>query len=164
MPRDTGRANCFDASALVKIVVPAEDKSDVVKRYFDGEPTKYTTPFCFYEALSALKRKLQRAEITRPDYLKAATYLASWFRASSRSVKDPDFTAIPTFNEAKHIAETTGLDFSDAFQILSVRAGFFSVLARESRTILVTADSALAEAARAADLRVWDVMREPPPT
>ena len=162
MPRDIGRANCFDASALVKVVV-SEDKSDEVKRYFNDEPTKYTTPFCFYEALSVLKRKAVRNEITRPEYLKAVMYLASWFRASSRSVRDPDFTAIPTLNEAKRIAETTGLDFSDAFQIVSVRDGFFAPLVSDSQTVLVTADSGLAEAARAEGLLVWDVMRDPRP-
>lgn len=50
------RANCFDASALVKIYVH-QNGSDIVRPYFEREPTKYATPFCYYEALSVLKGK-----------------------------------------------------------------------------------------------------------
>ena len=45
------RANCLDPSALVKLHVN-EDGADIIRTYFDHEPTKYTTPFCFYEALT----------------------------------------------------------------------------------------------------------------
>ncbi len=61
------------------------------------------------------------------------------------------------------IAERSRLDLSDAFQILSVKKGYFSVLASESSTVLVTADKELADAARAEGLRAWSLMLEPAP-
>jgi len=62
------------------------------------------------------------------------------------------------------LAEKTSLDLSDAFQILSVREGFCSPSVRDSKTVLVTADSKLAAAVRSEDLRVWCVLEEQPPT
>jgi len=44
----------FDATGLIKVCTD-EPGSDIVRPYFNGQPTKYTTPFCFYETLSILK-------------------------------------------------------------------------------------------------------------
>lgn len=71
------RANCLDASALVKLHV-AEDGAKIIRTYFDREPTKYTTPFCFYEALNVLKVKwLYRKAMTKEQYLDAAFRLSA---------------------------------------------------------------------------------------
>ena len=157
------RANCFDASALVKLEID-ETGSDVVRAYFNREPTKYTTPFCFYEALSVLKGKwLNRKEITKQQYLKAAERLGARYRAMTAQVKDLDFTDRQIFPVALQIANVTSLDLSDAFQILSVMGGYFAPLVGDSTTVLVTADAKLAEAARNEGLRVWSVLEEPPP-
>ena len=63
------RANCFDASALVKVFT-REANSDIVREYFNHRsPTKYTTPFCFYETLNVLKVKwLYWKEVTQAEY------------------------------------------------------------------------------------------------
>ena len=157
------RANCLDASALVKLHVD-EAGAEIIRPYFDHEPTKYTTPFCFYEALNCLKRKWKEKGITKEQYLDAAFCLSAWYGAASRDIKDLDFTLHTTFAEAKRIAERwKSLDLSDAFQILSVRDGCYSGSARESRPILVTADEDLAKAANAEGLRVWYFMKEPTP-
>jgi predicted nucleic acid-binding protein len=74
-----------------------------------------------------------------------------------------NFTEPNTFVEAKEIAQRNQLDLSDAFQILSVKKGYFSVLVNESSTILVTADKELAGAARNEGLRAWNLMVEPAP-
>jgi hypothetical protein len=73
MPRKVARANCFDASALVKLHVN-EEGSDIMRGYFHNRaPGGYTTPFCFYEALDVLKSKwLIRGEITRDEYFGSA--------------------------------------------------------------------------------------------
>ena len=65
------------------------------------------------------------------------------------------------FSNVQNIADRYSLDLSDAFQILSVKEGFFSGLSGGSRTILVTADEALAKAARQEGLRVWNFLKEP---
>lgn len=160
----TARADFFDASALVKVFAD-EPRSSVVRDYWHSRASKYTTPFCFYEALNVLKSKWKyRGQLTLPRYLEAAFQLTAWYGASSSKVKDLDFTEPMTFSQTRVLAERSGLDLSDAFQIMSLKQGYFSVLVNDSATVLVTADDALAEAARGEGLRVWNVNLEPAPT
>jgi hypothetical protein len=64
-----------------------------VRPYFNGEPTKYTTPFCFYEVLNVLKSKwLYKGKLTKEQYLDAAFRLTAWYGASSRRISDLDFS------------------------------------------------------------------------
>lgn len=120
------RANFFDASALVKLHVQ-EEGSHIIRPYFNGQPTKYTTPFCHYEALNVLKVKwLYRREIAKEQYLDAALRLTAWFGSMSRGIKGIDFTEPKTFQDARRLVDKTSLDLSDAFQILSVKTGYFS--------------------------------------
>lgn len=163
MKRRAARADFFDASALAKIYTD-EPGSAQVREYFNSRATKYTTPFCFYEALNALKGKWKyKGQLTLEKYLDAAFRLTVWYGASSSQVKDLDFTDPITFSEAKAIAHRSELDLSDAFQILSVKKGYFSVLINDSATVLVTADNDLANAAKVEGLRVWNLMSEPAP-
>jgi predicted nucleic acid-binding protein len=163
MNRRAARADFFDASALVRIY-SNEPGSNAVRVYFMGRATKYTTPFCFYEAMNVLKGKWKyKGQLTIEQYLDAAFRLTAWYGASSAQVKDLNFTDPSTFSEAKEIAQRNRLDLSDAFQILSVKKGYFSVLLNDSSTVLVTADRDLADAARAEGLRVWNIMTEPAP-
>ena len=150
MDRPPPRANCFDASALVKVYT-TEPGSDVVQEYFNSRsPTKYTTPFCFYETLNILKSKwLYRNELCQAEYSEAAFRLTAWFGAATRYGKDINFQDPLVFTKVQDLAKHHELDWSDAFQILSVKEGYFSHLAEESRTVLVTADKKLALAARA---------------
>ena len=149
------RANCFDASALVKAWVD-EPGCGPARLYFNTQsPMKYTTPFCYFETLSVLKGKWLRGDISREVYLDAAFGVTVWFQAANRKVKDLDLTHPPTFIRAREIVERYGIDLSDAFQILSVKEGYFSPLANESRTLLITADRRLAEVAEAEGIRAW---------
>ena len=163
MNRRASRADFFDASALAKIYTD-EPCSDIAREYFRSRPTKYTTPFCFYEAMNVLKGKWKhKGQLTIDQYLDAAFGLTAWYGASSSQVNDLNFTEPMTFAEAKKIAQRSELDLSDAFQILSVKKGYYSVLVNESSTVLVTADKELAIAARAEGLRAWNLMEEPAP-
>ena len=164
MPKSTAaRANCLDASALVKLHVD-EVGSDIIRQYAETEPTRYTTPFCFYEALNVLKVKwLYKKEISKEDYQKASLSLTSWFSHVSKRIPDLDFTDPLVFLEVKKLAEQYSLDLSDAFQIVSVKKGFFSTLARDSRTILVSADEGLVKAARKEGIKAWYFLTEPKP-
>lgn len=157
------RANCFDASALVKVWVD-EQNCGPARHYFNTQsPTKYTTPFCYFETLSALKLKWLRKEITRDVYLNASFSLTVWFQANAKKVRDIDFTDPMVFQRAKEIVERYEIDLSDAFQILSVKEGFFSPLVNDSKTLLVTADEKLAKAAEAEGLKVWYCLAWPVP-
>lgn len=163
MNSTAARANCFDASALVKLHVD-EDGATKVRKYFSQEATKYTTPFCFYEALSVLKVKwMYRNELAKEEYLDAAYRLTAWYGASSRRIKDIDFNSPEIIKEAHRLVDETSLDLSDAFQILSVKNGYFSHMARDSKTILVTGDKDLAIAAKDEGVRTWYFIDEPEP-
>lgn len=163
MKRIAARADFFDASALVKVYA-TEPHSAAVRDYFYRRSTKYTTPFCFYEAMNTLKSKWKhQGQLTLDQYLAAAFELTAWFGASSRSIKDLNFADPLVFASTKALAERFSLDLSDAFQVISVKHGYFSALARDSATVLVTADVALAVAARSEGLRVWSVTTEAAP-
>ena len=157
------RANCFDASALLKLYVQ-EDGSDELRTYWNREPTKFTTSLCFYEALTLLKvchfyRKILDVEA----YKKATLDLCAWFGVISKDIPEPNFLSPAVFFAAQRTAERYKIDLSDAFQIHTVKEGFFSHLSADSRTILVSADRDLVKAARAEGLRVWSILDELPP-
>lgn len=158
------RANCFDASALIKVFTQEKD-SELVRNYFNSRsPTKYTTPFCFYETLNVLKVKwLYRHEITKNEYTEAAFRLTAWFSASTRYAKDIDLHDALVFSRVRELAERHSLDISDAFQILSVKEGYFSHLINDSQTVLVTADEDLAKAARIEGVKSWYCIGDPEP-
>jgi predicted nucleic acid-binding protein len=156
-------ATCFDASALVKRYVD-EPGSDALRAYWTMQHTKYTTPFCLYETLSVLKGFKRRGVLTKEAYIKSANDLVVWFRASHSKIRDLEFTDREIFHDAKELATDTDLDLSDAFQLLSLQAGYFAGLVGDSKTVLVTADEALAKEARKRRLPVWDCLREPMPS
>ena len=152
--------NWFDASVLIKIYVK-EEKSDLVRRYWNRQTNKLTTSICLYETLRLLKRKRNKLD---GNYLNATLELCSWFaEAVSKTSPKPNFLSPKVFFEAHKIAEQHRLDLSDAFQLLSMKAGFASVRYGQSKPILITADKKLAKAARAESLRVWDVLNESEP-
>jgi predicted nucleic acid-binding protein len=164
MPR--ARANFFDASALVK-VYSREPGSKLVREYFlSRAPARYTTPFCFYEALNILKSKWKfQGKMNEAQYQKAASELVIWYSRArvTRNLDDVDLTTPDVLRTVQGVASKHSLDFSDALQIVSVKFGPFSRLVNDSQTVLVTADRELAAAARAEGLRSWDILTEPEP-
>jgi predicted nucleic acid-binding protein len=158
--------NCFDASALVK-VYSDEYGSGVVRKYFNSQPNKYTTLFCYFETLNVFKMKRffrkPPDNITDDEYHKAAFAFSAWFSASSKNLPDLDLIDPMTFPKVQSLARKYSVDLSDAFQILSVKTGFASPMIGKSQTILVTADKGLAGAARSEGIRAWNVMTEPFP-
>jgi len=153
------RADFFDASALVRLYVD-EPEYEKVRTYFNNSSTKYTTPFCFYETLSILKGKWTHNKLTREKYITAVLKLTAWYSASSSQISDLDFTSPDLIRSASAIVEAHNIDFSDAFQILSIRQGYFAHNCGESQTVLITADKGLADAARALGLKVWNVLEK----
>jgi len=157
------RANCFDASALLKRYIQ-EEGSETLRAYWHSESTRYTTSLCFYEALTLLKVcHFYRKTIDLAEYKKATLDLCAWYGSVSKQVPELNFLSPEVFFASQRTAEKHGLDLSDAFQIHSVQEGFFSNMCGDSKTYLVTADKKLAKAARAEGLRVWDIMSEPAP-
>lgn len=159
----TPYAAWFDASALVKRYV-REPGSESLREYWTIQATRYTTPFCLYEALSILKGHVRRRNLTKRQYLRAATSLVTWFRRSNSIVQDIEFLRRDVFANARELAERHDLDLSDAFQLLTLQAAAFSQFVGGQPGLLVTADEPLANAARAMKLPVWDCMRETIPS
>lgn len=156
-------ANCFDASALVKVFTEEPDGEAVRSHFRHGSPTKYTTQFCFYESMNVLKSKWRyQGKLTQEQYNQAAWNLMAWYTPLTK-YEDLDLGHPLVFSEVKTVATKHNLDWSDAFQIVSVRDGFFARLVNNSQTLLITADNELAEAARAENLRVWNCITEAHP-
>ena len=61
------------------------------------------------------------------------------------------------------LADKYKIDLSDAFEIESVKAGYFSHFLDESKTLLVTADRRLAEVAKLEDIKAWYFPADPIP-
>jgi predicted nucleic acid-binding protein len=158
------RANLFDASALVKIFSDEYDSSLIQNFFNNYAPTRYTTPFCLYEALNLLKSKwLHRKELTEDQYRDKSLRLVSWYRGATRFGKDIELTEPTVLMSVLALAEKHSIDISDAFQIQSVKSGYFSALADSSATLLVTADRTLATVARREGIKSWYFPEEPIP-
>lgn len=162
------RANFFDASALVKVFAREPDGERVRSYWQDESPTKYTSPFCLYEALSILKglwknRKPPRYTINEEQYHKAAWQLITWYAAATRYSKDLDLHDHVVLREALSLSQRHSLDLSDAFQILCVKEGRYSRLIQDSQTLLVTADGELAKAAAIEGIKSWNCLAGDPP-
>jgi predicted nucleic acid-binding protein len=158
MQASTGiRVHCLDASALVKWYI-TERGSTVLRDYLKDQPNWYTTPFCLYEALSILKAKakVRRTDkITESEYHSAGLSMLADFEFRSKHLPDLDFITPQIFSEVQALCQKhTKIDFSDAFQILSVKKGYYSVLTGESKTVLVTADKQFSKAAQQEGLTV----------
>jgi predicted nucleic acid-binding protein len=166
MSRASARAVCLDASVLVSLRT-TEPFSSRVKSWCSNEPGAYTTPFCFYEALSIFKSKWKyRGQLTRVEYSKCCTSLVAWFGGVSRRgfVKDPELTSAEALRWVTGVVSSTGLDFSDAYQLYSVKHGYFSSLAADSSTVLATTDRELAAVAKSLDIRAIDLSSETVPS
>jgi predicted nucleic acid-binding protein len=162
MTARSARAVCLDASVLVKLRLD-EPHSNKVREWCEKEPGAYTTPFCFYEALNIFKSKWKhQGKISREEYLSACNSLVAWFGGISRRgfVKDSELITPAAFTWVREVVSTTGLDFSDAYQLYSVKHGYFSVLANDSRTVLATTDAELARVSRTFGLLSIDLAVE----
>jgi predicted nucleic acid-binding protein len=153
------RTNLLDASALVKLVVD-EVRSEKLRRYLRREGNWYTTPFCFYEALGALKVKhFYKCELCEDQYHKANFALMAEYRAAPK-VHDLDLTDPSLFTFVQGLATKHAVDISDAFQLASILRG--CPFTGASETVLVSDDKKLARAARVENCKVWHLCDDPP--
>jgi predicted nucleic acid-binding protein len=147
-----------DASAAVKLVTD-EPRSDVVKNYFNGPTPRsgYITALCFAEALGVLKRKWWKTE--RDRYFANCYYLIALLKDHRLHIDETvDLSNYETFFKAEKLARDHGVDLSDALQLVTIKYGRFSPFVAESKTLFITADKDLADAARKENVRVWNCM------
>ena len=166
------RIHYLDASAAVKLYV-SESGSDALREYFDRESHFLMTSLCFSETIGVLKVKyLYRHGLTEENYFSACDEILAHAVGGSIEIENVHDLERSMFIEVERLAKRYNagkpkdkkLDIADAFQITSIKQNCFSHLRQtESEPILITGDQALAEAARAEGLRVWDCANEPPP-
>jgi len=149
------RPHYLDASALVKLVID-EDYSARVRTYiFEPERSwRVCTSFCFAEALGALKLRNKRGELSDEGYLSGSRKLIRLVRDESIKVLEGDFSSLSAFAEAERMVKDYGIDFLDAFQLLSVKDSW-GHLAPPSQPLLVTADGPLSKAAEGEGIKCW---------
>jgi predicted nucleic acid-binding protein len=147
--------------------VSSELGSDHLEAYFAGRSGFYITSFCFFEALSVLKRKMLSKvledRISRKQYFDRCWLLLHYLRRRIH-IDDPDISSLETLGLAEKLAKQYDLDLSDALQLITVKHGKFRKLDKESRTVLITSDQSLAKAAEAEGLQAWNPEKESEPT
>lgn len=158
------RTHYLDASAIIKLLVK-EEGSDRLNEYFKNHSNFYTTSLCVGEALGVLKVKyFRRKEIDQEAYFAASEILTrgtdalGWLEIEEIKISDSN-----VFHEVEQLCKKHSLDFSDGLQIYTLKKGLFSVLPGDSTPILITADDALAEAAKCEGGRVWHILKESEP-
>jgi len=161
---ETIRTHWLDASALVKLFLN-ENGSETLREYFNSKSVFWTTSLCFAEVLGVLKRKYisKKENLAKEEYLAASGELVAHIRNGSISIEEVDITKLEIFNEVEKMVGNYSLDLADAFQIVALKKGFPSSLTGDSKTILITADRGLAEAAEREGLRVWNCLEKTEP-
>ncbi len=153
------KAHYLDASALVKLVIDSPEEKDgreSLRRYVYSNSSFYTTSLCFAEALGVIKVKYwNKKKISMEQYLYAFCRLYNF------TINEVPIGA--SYPEMERIVRLYNIDVADAMQIVTLKNGMFSALGQGSKTILITADKALAEAADKEGLRVWNCKKEPWP-
>jgi predicted nucleic acid-binding protein len=164
---DYFKANYLDASAAVKLVLREPGSgSDNLRHYFHLRGGFHITTLCFAETLAVFKRKWMDEEIPERQYHFCCYLLVAYCSHPARiHLEETGIENRATFHNALQIAGKYKLDLSDALQLLTVKDGKFRYLVGESKTVLITADGGLEEAAKAEGLRVWNCEKESlPPT
>jgi predicted nucleic acid-binding protein len=157
------KASHLDASAAVKLVLQ-ERGSEHIRSYFANRSGFYITSICLAEALGVFKRKRLSDELSEKQYLTACYLLLGYLRSPPRMrVDEIELSSLDTFAEAEEIARRHKLDLSDSLQLVSVTHGRSSSCVPGFKTVLITANRALASAAKTEGLRVWNCEEEAAP-
>lgn len=159
----TSYVKYLDATAAVKLVVK-ELHSETLRNYFGPRTGFVMTPFCFYETLSTLKGKWQgrkdpqghKAEMTEAAYHDACYFFLAYVHSRKIDIEE-DFilSSLGVRSETERLAKQHGLDFSDSLQLLTIKNGRYKSFADASKTLLISDDKKLVEAAREEGLSVW---------
>jgi predicted nucleic acid-binding protein len=162
------RAHYLDASALVKLVDESAGESkgrDALRKYYKEHASMYSTSYCLAEAFGVFKRKFLRREITQDQYIKYVQDLIGCTVGWKLQIDEVDILLPVVSNEAERLIRKwkDKIDFLDCFQIVTVLHGRNRVLVGESKSILITADSNLAEVALAEGAKVWECKSERAP-
>ena len=157
------KTRIVDTSALVKYFVE-EPESKALRRYLDQHGVLSVTSITFAETLGVLKSKWLHKKLTQEEYLAASEDLAASVAGQKIQIDESvSLTDHVTFDKAESFCKRYDLDLADALQLVALKHGFFSKLAGESKTILITADGGLEKAAISEGLRAWNCRKSTTP-
>ncbi len=158
----------LDASALIKLVVNEHDSS-LIREYFSNNTNFCTTSFCLTEALGRIKGlwtkgKKGGVKLTIDQYFNATRTLIIDTWGEHIKIDELELYNPSIHTDVENMARKYKIDLSDALQLITIKKGRYSVLASDSKSILITADGPLANAAETEGIRVWNCIKEPVPT
>lgn len=156
------RTHFLDTSAIVKLLFE-EDGSKKLKQYRNSHSGFYTTSLCFAETLGVIKARHVRKDIDHENYLRICHRFMMDITNKNIGIEEISITDQSVHHYVEKYAKDYGLDISDAFQLYTLKESFVKGFGGDSKAILITADEALADAARKENLRVWDCLREDAP-
>jgi predicted nucleic acid-binding protein len=157
------RACYFDASALVKLVADDDDEKDGregVRNLYWNNANMYATSYCVTETLGVFKRKFNQKQIGQDEYARYCMDFAKKILGGNLHIDEVAILSLPVFQEAERLITKHGIDFIDSLQLLTLLHGRFRYMVDRSQSLLVTADEALAKAARAEGVIVWQCRTE----
>lgn len=161
------RSYFFDASAIVKLVVPEPGSEKVRSIISNSGSVIHTSWVLIAEALGCLKRKWQ-VDKTLDDkqYTQAVFVLLHYIESDLRVVDigtdHRGRISLLVFRQGILEGRTKHpkLDVADTLQFQAIKQGFLRVFAGESKTRLVSADRKLIRAARAEGIEVLPVNKD----
>jgi predicted nucleic acid-binding protein len=160
------RTHYLDTSAIIKLFLDEAD-CQIIREYYNKQTTFYTTSLCFAETLGKLKdmrfHRKQPNNISESQYLAACNALLADISSGAIGIDEIAINNREVYKNVENITQKYSLDVADAFQIYTLKEGYFSRLRGESSPLLITADDALAEAARKEGLKAWNFRTEPTP-
>jgi predicted nucleic acid-binding protein len=164
---DLIRVLYLDASALVKLVADDVDElpgRDAVRAYYWSHAAHvYSTSYSITEALSAFKFKYVRGLIVRDVYKHYIREFLKLTIGSNLRIDEVHILSPVVRDEFERLIDTYDIDFLDCFQLVTIMHGRYRVLVGGSKSLLITADKKLAEAARKENVDAWYCVDEPAP-
>lgn len=151
----------LDASVIAKLFLD-EEGSSKFRDYFYNDTNYCTTFMTYYETMSVLKSRLFRGS-NKDVYYHAIEKLAIHGWGGKIELESIELNDINIFKNINSLSMRYNLDVADAIQIYAILNGKYRFLAHEGASVLITADSNLAGAARTNNIRVWNVIKEERP-
>lgn len=155
------RAVFLDASALLAWILhpdKPEPGGKPLSEYLRcPEHRSYSNSSCLTEVLVRLKWMRHHCEITDAGYFMKANLLHTRIHHKTLKISEFNYWTKGVSDKAFELVKKyqNKIDYIDAVQIVDVLEGPYKNFAGPSRTLLITKDKKLRDAARAEGVEVW---------
>lgn len=150
----------LDASAIIKLVIEEQGSEDLLD--YCGEDAVFnTTALCFSEAIGYLKSlRYFQNKISDAMYLAASGNLMGLLKEGTIRINNTNLYDTADWHGIEKLIEKYSIDISDAFQIYSLKIGFFSDKGKYPNPVLITGDTNLAATIKAEGIHVWNCLED----